>query len=573
MNRPLARLLAGLLALGVLGAGGCASVPSESQVTPLKKISEGQGPALPPGPGDETNPLDLVRGFVNASGSSENRHAAARRFLTASAQNWDDSASLTVLAEQFDTVYAGPPGENRAVVRLRGQQLGRITADGSFSPAEAPVELDVEVSREDGQWRIDGPPSGTVVRLPDVRSNYKKVRLYFVDPIRHSPVADLRHLALSPARSLPARVVEQLLGGPSDALSGAAVSAIPRAVRLRSNVATSPDGTLIVDLTELGNLDEGQRWLLAAQIVLSVAEVNVSRVRLLDDGAPLLAKEPVLSRETFADLENADDPRPDIPGLVVVAGKARPLMGTELGAPLGAAPGVTGLDLAGAIMSPDGQQVAVVNRQSGRSLLVGKLGGPLGATGVQGAALSRPSWAPTGGELWCVRNTDTVIRLTFDGAKHPMRAPLDASSLTALGPITDLRLSRDGLRVAAIASGRLVVGALARSTDGGAVVRNVRMLHAGQLTNLITVDWRAADQLAVAGRAAQNAVAMVSVDGLDLSPVPTNNLTPPLTSIASSPGRPLLVTDQNGLWSFGADDLGTWRQLYPGAGVLAGYPG
>ena len=43
----------------------------------------------------------------------------------------------------------------------------------------------------------------------------------------------------------------------------------------------SPDGALIVDLTRLGDLDEPARRLLAAQVVLSLAEVNVARVRLL----------------------------------------------------------------------------------------------------------------------------------------------------------------------------------------------------------------------------------------------------------------------------------------------------
>jgi hypothetical protein len=151
---------------------------------------------------------------------------------------------------------------------------------------------------------------------------------------------------------------------------------------------------------------------------------------------------------------------------------------------------------------------------------------------------------------------------------------MDDSALTSLGQINDLRLSRDGMRVAAVISGMLVVGAVARSPAGAVSVRNVRMLLPNKLTSLVAVDWRAADQIAVAGRRPDTAVALVSVDGLDLHPLPTNNLTPPLTAIATGPGRPLLVTDQNGLWSFGADDLGSWRQLVGGAASsVAGFPG
>jgi hypothetical protein len=570
------RSFVALLTIGMLVAtlGGCASVPGSSPVQVLRKITEGDGPALPPGPADNANPLDLVRGFVNASGSGDDRHAAARRFLTPVAQSWDDSASLTVLAEQFDTVYARSPGDgDRAVVRLRGNQLGRVATNGSFLQAEAPIEMDIQVARRDGQWRIDGPPSGTIVRLSDFQANFKSVRTYFLDPVRHTPVPDVRYLPATPARTLPSRVVEQLLTGPSDALAGAATSAIPRGARLRSNVAESPDGALIVDLTELGDLDEGQRRLLAAQVLLSLAEVNVNRVRLLDDGAALIADDPDLTREDFADLDSADDPRPDVPGLVVVAGRVRTMMASELGGALPGPPGAGGYDLANATMSPDGQRLAVVNRQAGRQLLVGRVGAPLLPTGVQGAALTRPTWTPSGGEIWTVKDSRTVIRLVMDPARQPALAPVDATELTALGPINDLRLSRDGMRVAAVVSGMLVVAAVSRSPSGSVTVRNVRVLRPQELTTLLGVDWRAADQLVVAGRGTDLAVAMVSVDGLDLHPLPTNNLTPPLNAIASAPGRPLLVTDQNGLWTFGADDLGSWRQLTGGATSVAGYPG
>lgn len=574
-RRRAARLVVALVGVmtAVATLAGCASVPGDSPVEVLRKVTEGDRPILPPGPSDNANPLDLVRGFVNASGSAENHHAAARRFLTPSAQSWDDNASLTVLNEQFDTVYARPPGDgDRAVVRLRGNQLGRVLADGSFVPAEAPIEMDIQVVRQQGQWRIDGPPSGTIVRLSDFRSSFKSVRLYFLDPLRQSMVPDLRYLPSTPARTLPSRAIEQLLAGPSDALRGAAVTAIPHAARLRSNVAESPDRALMVDLTEVGDLDDGQRRLLAAQIVLSLAEVSVPKVRLTVDGAPLVADHPDLTRESFADLDDIDGARADVPGLVVVGGKVRTLASDEMGAALAGPSGGGDYDLAAATMSPDGQRLAAVDRQNGRVLMIGKLGGSLALTGVQGRTLTRPSWSPTGDEIWTVKDGRTVLRLV-DPARHPTIAPVDASELTVLGPINDLRLSRDGMRVAAVVNGMLAVAAVARSASGAVALRNVRLLRPQELTTLLAVDWRAPDQLAVAGRDAHVSVALVSVDGLDLHPLPTNNLTPPLSAIASAPGRPLLVTDQNGLWSFGADDLGSWHQLVGAATPVAGYPG
>jgi len=69
-----------VLLLVLAGVSGCASVPASSPVQVLRRMGEGDTPVLPPGPVDGSNALDLVRGFVYASGSSPDRHGAARRF-------------------------------------------------------------------------------------------------------------------------------------------------------------------------------------------------------------------------------------------------------------------------------------------------------------------------------------------------------------------------------------------------------------------------------------------------------------------------------------------------------------
>lgn len=574
MRRALAALA---LVLGAALAAGCASVPESSPVQVLRKITEGDDRGLPPGPTDNSTPLDIVRGFVNASGSNTDQHTAARRFLTPQAGSWDDGASVTVIAEQFDTVYARrPPNSDtdRVGVRIRGTQLGRLTASGAFELDEQPLEYELSLLRRDGRWRIDATPAGVSVRLSDFRANYRSVKTYFVDPVRQTPVADLRYLPANPARMLPSRAVEQLLAGPSSALLGAASSAIPRTARLRANVAETPDGVVLVDFTELGEMDEGRRRLLAAQVVLSLAEVNVSRVRLLDDGAPLLADRPDLSRDVFADMGADAEVRPDVPGLVVGGGRVRVLLPGVLGEPVAGGVGSGAYDLISAATTADGQRLAAVTRSDGRQLLVGKAGAPLEPTGLRAEAMTRPSWTPTGSEVWTVLDGSRVARVTLDPSGRPSVQPVDGDALSALGPIGDLRLSRDGMRVAAVVGGELAVGAVTRSAGGAVAVRNVRLLRKNELTELVALSWRTSDQIAAVGRRADRPVAVVLVDGLDWQSLPTNNLTPPLTAVAAAPGRPLMVTDQNGVWSFGADDLGSWRQLVGGsAGSAVGYPG
>ena len=145
----------------------------------------------------------------------------------------------------------------------------------------------MNVVRRDGQWRIARLPSGVLVRMSDFRVNYRTVKTWFVDPVRQVAV---------PGPALPAGLAGARAGGPRDGtaarrpvdgVAGWALTMFVTNAQLRSNVATSPDGALIVDLTQLGDLDEAGRRLLAAQVVLSLAEVSVGRVRLLADGAPL----------------------------------------------------------------------------------------------------------------------------------------------------------------------------------------------------------------------------------------------------------------------------------------------
>ena len=104
----------------------------------------------------------------------------------------------------------------------------------------------------------------------------------------------------------------------------------------------------------------------------------------------------------------------------------------------------------------------------------------------------------------------------------------NARELTGLGPVQDLRLSRDGLRVAAVVRGGLYTAALARSPDGDVAVRNVRSLRPSDLGEVVAVDWRAAETIVAVSRRMDGPVSQVSVDGLTWDLLPGSNLTPPL---------------------------------------------
>jgi lipoprotein LpqB-like beta-propeller protein/sporulation and spore germination protein len=567
------RLAVLLLVLAALT--GCASVPTSSPVQVLRRVGDADAAVLPPGPVDGSNALDLVRGFVYASGSSPDRHGAARRFLAPEAAEWDDGVGTTVLDERFDTVYPStvdPEGDMRTV-RIRGTALGRLTPGGWFEADQAPVQVDVGVVRRDDQWRIARLPAGVLVRLSDLRANYRTVKSWFVDPARGVAVPDLRYLPGSPTRAQAARAMELLLAGPSTALQGAATSMLPPGAQLRSNVATSPEGALIVDLTQVGELDETRRRLLAAQVVLSLAEVSVGRVRLLVDGAPLLADRPDLTRDDVSALVGEPAPAP-VPALVVYGGRVHRVTATQ---PDAALPGLVGDGVPAvqsAAASPVGGRVAVVAGGPRPRLLAGGPEGPVRPVGLEAATMSRPSWGSSGGEVWTVLDSAAVTRVQFDAGGDARVSRVDAAPLTALGPVADLRLSRDGSRVAAVVRGKLYAAAVARSPDGAVMLRNVQPLRSADLGDVVAVDWRAAETVVTVSRSGESLVSQVSVDGLTSDAVPSSNLTPPLRAVAAAPNRPVLVTDQSGVWSFAGGDLESWRQVVGGVpDAVPLYPG
>jgi len=571
-RRPLVLVLLLVLA----GLAGCASVPESSPVQVLRRVGDGDAPVLPPGPAEGSNALDLVRGFVYASGSSPDRHGAARRFLAPEAADWDDGTGVTVLSEEFDTVYptSVDPEADMRTVRIRGTALGKLTPGGWFEASQAPVQIDVNVVRRDGQWRIARLPGGVLVRMSDFRVNYRTVKTWFVDPVRRVAVPDLRYLPSTPARAQAARAMELLFAGPSAALQGAASSMLVTNAQLRSNVATSPEGSLIVDLTQVGDLDEGGRRLLAAQVVLSLAEVSVGRVRLLADGAPLLPNRPDLTRDDVVSLIAEPVPA-TAPALVVYNGRVHQLNGAQLDTALPGQVGNGELAVQSAAASPDGRRIAVVAAEGARRrLLIGGTEGPAVPTGLGAATMTRPSWTPTGSEAWTVVDSSTVARVVLDAEGNPRSAAVAATELTRLGPVQDLRLSRDGLRVAAVVRGGLYAAALARSPDGDVTIRNVRALRPADIGDVVAVDWRAAETVVAVSRRADGPVSQVSVDGLSWELLPGSNLTPPLRAVAAAPNRPVLVTDQSGVWSFAGGELETWRQVVGGVpDAVPLYPG
>lgn len=561
------------LVVAVFLAAGCATVPQSSDVVVVRSVPAAQ-PLAVPGPSPGTSPFRLVRDFIEATGNPRTGHAAARAFLTRqAAADWNDGQSLTVIEDSPDTPVTGPgaPGDTRSVV-VRAATVGRLQRDGSFVPDSGELTRQLDVVREDGEWRIIDPRPGVLVESTAFQQNYRQVPIFFADPGRGALVPDVRWLAARPDATLAGRVLDLLLGGPSETLRDAVVSALPPDARLRSNVLVDPRGRTVIDLAGLGGLSEADRRLVAAQLVSTLDGLVRSPLRLLADGQPLVAGKPEWTTTDIAPYTSATGPSPDVSGKVVHGGLLRDLGGDPVAGPAGSGE----LQVLGAAQSsPNGEQLAaVVAGPDGRpQLRVGHTGQAMTWVPLHAASMTRPTWRPSGSEVWTVIDGTTVAGVALSETGEPTTYQVDAAELAALGPITDLRLSRDGIRVAAVVGGRLVVATVV-SSEGVVRLGHPRELRQSNLPALASVDWARADLLTVASAGASPQVAEVSVDGAVYRSLSSTNLTAPLTSVAAAPGRKTVVADANGLWAY-SESQEVWEPLLGGMGPGAApiYPG
>ena len=563
-RRPPRTLLAVVLTAGLAVLGGCAAVPASSDLEVVRSMPVGSQFVPPAGPERGVDPFRLVREFVEATGSPANGHAAARAFLSRNAAAvWDDRAGLTVIEDAPGAAPQAGPADRVRRVRVGGSRLGVLTADGSFMPAAGTFSVPFDVVTEHGEWRITNPPPGVLVEVTALQRSYRQVRVCFVDPSRGTLVPDLRWVPAQPAATLPGRVLDLLLAGPSARLAGAVRSAIPEGTRPRSNVLVGRSGRTVINLTGLDSLTEQQRRLIAAQIVSSLDGVVPAPVQLLADGEPLVAGQAEWRSADIASYAAPTGPRPGVAGQVVVGGRLRELDGTPAPGPAGAGPFTV---LSAARSNPGGELLAVVvaGPDGHPQLRVGPAGGELAVAPLDAVTMTRPTWRTSGTEVWTVIDGRTVVGVALSGAGPPLTYPVDATELTRLGPISQLRLSRDGVRVAAVIGGRLVVAAVVPES-GTMTLRHPQVLRAGNLPPIAGVDWARPELLVVASAGPSPQVSSVSVDGLTRRQLSSTNLTGPLTDIVAAPGREVLVADATGLWAY-SDTQEVWEPLLGGIG-------
>ncbi|MEV0332118.1 MtrAB system accessory lipoprotein LpqB [Nocardia sp. NPDC050717] len=544
----LATVLAGLLVLS-----GCASLPESSAPQALGTINRAPTSEGPPPPQSGRDPDLLVGDFLTASADPANRHAAARQYMAPdAAAEWNDEASTTIV-DRPDTLRESRSGDKASYV-IRARKVGELAGDGSYRAVEGTLENKIEMSKIDGEWRITDLPDGVVFDSSTFEKVYRRYVLQYVDPASSVLVPDPRWVSV-PRAQLTERLVAMLGSGPQSTIAPVVRNQLAAPISVRGPITKANNepgevgigiGGVRIDFAGAGNLGQRERELLAAQVVMTLAGADIlGPYVLLADGKPLDDRY-AANGWSVADLDqfSASAPGQNRIGLHALRnGTLVQVTQDGIVTPSGSFGEATNLQSVG--ISADGQFVAAVADtgrpapEPGRTLLIGNYGAK--AFGVaEGATIARPSWTADGGAAWTVVDGDRVIRAVTDRATGNVSVQdVDTSALfegsgAPRPPISEVVVSRTGVRAALIADGKVYVAVVERGGDGRYALTRPVPVALGLSTRAVSLSWVTGDTLMVAREGNVDPVFTVSIDGSQFSPVTSQNLTPPVRVVTAA---------------------------------------
>ncbi|MQY20001.1 MtrAB system accessory lipoprotein LpqB [Nocardia macrotermitis] len=590
----------------ILGAtlllGACANLPDSSAPQALGTIDRQTTSTGPAAPVPGRDPDLLVRDFLTATADPTNRHGAARLYLTpAAALAWDDTAG-TVIVDMPDTLHLSQTSDT-ATYQIRGRKVGELNADGSFRATDKAYESQIKMTKVGDDWRISQLPPEVVVAKDAFYKTYQRVPLYFPNSAGTAMVPDLRWIYTT-KEQLTQRILALLAGGPQRQLTSVVRNLLAAPVTLHGAITKANGDTANVgvglggvrmDFSGAAALDPHDKELLAAQVVLTLAEAEIlGPYMLLADGKPLDAR--------YADTGwsmndvRAVNPASDQHGrLGLHALRDGTLVSVDLEQnKIAPVPGYFGTvrNLQAVGLSDDGQLIAAV-ADSGRPapsprriLVIGSYDGTTRFPVAEGNSFTRPSWTQDGRSVWTVIDGNRVIRAVHDpDTGNLSKQDVDISDLTVAQPnstdpvprlpITELRVSRDGARAAIIADGKVYLALVVRLPDGRYALRSPTPVAVNLSTAAVSIDWLSPEQLVVAREGSVNPLESVFIDSTNLESLPSQNLTPPVRVVTTAPDK-LYLTDARAMMQLQSSDPAAdrfWREVQGlGANSIAVLP-
>ncbi|HJE90889.1 MAG TPA: LpqB family beta-propeller domain-containing protein [Dietzia timorensis] len=558
----------------ITGLTGCVTLPSSSTPRVIDTFAPRASNDDIPTPVPNQEPDMLVRDFIKASALPDQRHAAARQFLTPEAnEKWNDAESATVVL-RANLSAAGRRTEDRASYTLRAQRVGVLEEGGVFTAGEGEVTAEIELVRVDNQWRIEGLPPGVIMERTEFYTNYSMHNLYFLDPDRDALVPDPRWLSASSIEVAPS-LLNMIAGDPRPSLTESVTNRLGPSVSVRpSETGAEGEGTT-VDFQGLPTMSSEEIQEFAAQVVWTLNDADIpGPYRLERDGSPIDERRAGGWRvEDVSDF----DPDPDTPqleyvltsgdGLVRLTGQSAQRFGGEWSE----IP-----DTRYARLSPNGEDLALVAgdgpNAGGAVLKVGPVDGEP-ADILRGPGITSPTWSNVDDSLWFLGAGGRISRLSN---------PTDPSSAGEVGQdalddvdgnVTDMALDPTGVRLFFVADGQAYLSVISYRDRGTPELGPP--LRIGQaLENTVTsVGWLDRESVLVGRSAVEAPVARITVDGAMTESQSGRNISARIDAVAAT-GKSIYALDQRSLLQLDTqieESERYWREV-PGLSGIRAFP-
>ena len=568
------RLRYALLACVCIALTGCSVLASDPTIRPGLGVGRAEPDrnvqVAPPGPRAGAEPVEVVRGFLQALAGSGGDFGTARQFLTEPAvEDWVPEAQTVVFrgnavlseptAEELATAAAAAQatgqaptpaaGEGEVALRIAVEAWAEVGRDGQYRelPAAEQRTTDVVLARDGGEWRIRHIDEGfgRWLTTADFDRLFDAYAVHYVSTGERLLIPDIRHV---PTDRVATRLAQLQLAEVPEYLRGAVREDIPESARLAVGAVPVLGGVASVDLRGEGiGSSPTARANLWAQFVATLTQVRgVERVQISLEGSPL--EIPGIDRvSSLSDLGFTAPPTLSrVPPLIrqgTLIGQAtlRPQLEDPLGEPAPAPPSEQGFPE----IEPEWRDLAL--SFSGDEL-----------AGVSGDALSRwreglrydvPGFA-TGLGRPCYDRYDTLWvggtgreqpteRLFAVNAAASPADPLRSEAQAVRVPwleerrVVSCHVSPQGTRIAVVSDagdgtpGRLDIGAVIREPNG-LPTRVVGPQSIGaQFTTVTDAVWLTETSLGVLGEAPSAVAEPAGTDGVAGGGPPAEDAVPP----------------------------------------------
>lgn len=578
-------LATAVLAILAMLQAGCAGLPSSSAPRAVNTIDRQPTNVTVPTPEAGRAPQLLLHDFLSASADPAGRHDTARQYLTKeAAARWDDSVSTSIVdsvAVLQDSQANDRTGESMSAFLLRANRVGQLLPQGVYQPDDGPLEVKIVFRKFGGEWRIDQLPPGAIMDQESFKKSYHPHPVYFLNPAGTALVPDQRWIFEDRdklANDLVYKLADQprapLVPAVRNELAGLTPQ-LSRADNRQGPVGVGLGGVKI-DFHGAGALDRHGRELLAAQVIWTLNDARIVGPYLLfADGKPL--------DDRFQNGWRTNDvmalsPRSEVgadlnPEVVLSVLRSGALLRVD-STGLTNVPGYFGsvASLRTAALSRDRRLVAAVAATvrpapaPPNQLLIGTYGG--GASPVaDGTTITRPTWSPDSGSVLAVIDGVRVVRAARDPSTgQAVVADVDSSAVGPLGrQITELRISRDGVRAALIVDGKVCVAVVVVQPNGHYALTSPRVVPIRPGATAESLDWIDGESILVAEKSTVTVdpLVTVQVDGSDISTFTSTNLTAPLIWVNATP-KMNYVEDSRTVFQLKNDDPEKdrfWREV------------